>query len=210
LRQPFDSIGPVYTFCTGTGDWRVNFDTFDASYIERLRCGDEVAEEHFVRYFSELILLKLRSRLRSKQSIEDVRQETFARTLALLRSDRGIRDAARLGPLVNSICNNVLFEQYRADGRADPLEEETAAQLTEPTPDALSMAISGQTREQVRNTLNTLNERDRRLLKAFFLEEKDKDVVCREMGVTREYIRVLLHRAKHSFREAYSRQAGGN
>ncbi|NYF78050.1 sigma-70 family RNA polymerase sigma factor [Granulicella arctica] len=187
----------------------MNFDTFDASYIEQLRCGDEVAEEHFVRYFSELILLKLRSRLRTKQAIEDVRQETFTRTLALLRSDRGVRHAERLGSLVNSICNNVLFEQYRADGRADPLEEETAAMLTEPSPDALSTVISGETRDLVRNTLNTLTERDRGLLKAIFLEEKDKDEVCREMGVTREYIRVLLHRAKHSFRKAYSGQAGG-
>jgi RNA polymerase sigma-70 factor (ECF subfamily) len=187
----------------------VNLDTFDASYIERLRCGDEAAEEHFVRYFSELILLKLRSRLRNQQTIEDVRQETFARTLALLRSDRGIRQAERLGPLVNSICNNILFEQYRSDGRADPLEEETAATLVERTPDALTTLISSETRDKVRTVLGTLSDRDQGLLRAVFLEEKDKDDVCKEMGVNREYIRVLLHRAKHSFRKAYAEQAGG-
>jgi RNA polymerase sigma-70 factor (ECF subfamily) len=187
----------------------LNFDTFDASYIERLRCGDEAAEEHFVRYFSELILLKLRSRLRSQQAIEDVRQETFARTLALLRSDQGIRQAERLGSLVNSICNNVLFEQYRSDGRADPLEDETAAALVGHAPDALTTLISSETRDRVRTVLNTLSERDRRVLRAVFLEERDKDDVCKEMGVDRDYIRVLLHRAKHSFRKAYAQQATG-
>jgi RNA polymerase sigma-70 factor (ECF subfamily) len=187
----------------------VNFDTFDASYIERLRCGDEAAAEHFVRYFSELILLKLRSRLRSKQAIEDVRQETFARTLALLRSENGIRHAERLGSLVNSICNNVLFEQYRSDGRADPLEEETAAMLPGHAPDALTTMISGETRDRVRQVLGTLSQRDRGVLKAVFFDEKDKDEVCREMGVTREYIRVLLHRAKNSFRKAYAGEGGG-
>ncbi len=186
----------------------MNFETFDASYIERLQCGDAAAEEHFVRYFGELILLKLRSRLRSKQAIEDVRQETFARTLILLRSERGIRHAERLGPLVNSICNNVLHEQYRSEGRADPLEDETAAALTERAPSALSTMISGETRVIVREVLETLGERDRSLLKAVFLEERDKDEVCEEMGVSREYIRVLLHRAKQAFRKAYAQQAG--
>ena len=65
----------------------MNFETFDTFYVERLQCGDAATEEHFVRYFSELITLKLRSRLRSPQAIEDVKQETFARTLVLLRSD---------------------------------------------------------------------------------------------------------------------------
>jgi RNA polymerase sigma-70 factor (ECF subfamily) len=187
----------------------VNFDTFDASYIERLQSGDEATADHFVRYFSELILLKLRSRLRSPQAIEDVRQETFSRVFALIRGKQGIRQADRLGPLVNSVCNNVLFEQYRADGRADPLEEQTAATLVEKAPDALSTMISSETRKRVRTVLETLSERDRGVLKAVFFEEKDKDDVCREMGVNREYIRVLLHRAKHSFRKAYAQEASG-
>ena len=187
----------------------MNFETFDASYIERLQRGDAVAEEHFVRYFSELILLKLRSRLRTKQAIEDVRQETFARTLVLLRSEHGIRHAERLGPLVNTICNNVLHEQYRSEGRADPLEEETASALTERAPSALTTMISGETQVIVREVLATLSERDRELLQAVFLDEKNKDDVCQEMGVTREYIRVLLHRAKQSFRKAYTHQGRG-
>ena len=181
----------------------MNFDTFDSSYLERLRLGDEATQEHFVRYFGELIQLKLRSRLRSPQAIEDVRQETFARTLALLRSPGGIRQVERLGSLVNSICNNVLFEQYRSEGRADPLEDETAAALTAHAADALSTMISGETRTKVRSVLKTLNQRDQSVLKAIFLEEQDKDDVCKQMGVTRDYVRVLLHRAKNSFRKAY-------
>jgi RNA polymerase sigma-70 factor (ECF subfamily) len=200
--------GRVHFFHYDHRGHRVNFETFDESYIERLQAGDTAAEEHFVRYFGELILLKLRSRLRSKQAIEDVRQETFTRTLILLRSEKGIRNAERLGSLVNSICNNVLHEQYRQEGRADPLEDETAATLTERSPSALTTMISGETRVIVREVLDALNERDRAVLQAVFLEEKDKDQVCREMGVTREYIRVLLHRAKHSFRKAYAEQTG--
>jgi len=186
----------------------VNFVTFDASYLNKLRAGDAPTEQHFVTYFSELILLKLRPRLRSQEQIEDVKQETFSRTFSLIRSEGGLRHAERLGPLVNSICNNVLMEQYRSSNRIEPLEDETAERLAETRPNALSRVISEDTRKLVRHVLDRLSERDRALLQAVFLEERDKDEVCTELGVDRDYLRVLLHRAKASFRAMYSKQAG--
>ena len=187
----------------------MNFATFDASYVSKLREGDAPTEQHFITYFSELILLKLRSRLRSQEQIEDVKQETFSRTLSLIRSEGGVRHAERLGPLVNSICNNVLMEQYRSSNRVEALEDEAAERLVETRPNALNMVISDETRKLVRHVLNGLNERDRSLLKAVFLEEQDKDEVCTELGVDRDYLRVLLHRAKASFRVMYSKKVDG-
>jgi RNA polymerase sigma-70 factor (ECF subfamily) len=184
----------------------VNFVTFDASYVSKLRAGDAPTEQHFIAYFSELMLLKLRPRLRMPEQIEDVKQETFSRALSLIRSEGGLRHAERLGPLVNSICNNVLMEQYRTSGRAEALEDEVAERLVEATPDALSKVISDDTRDLVRNVLAGMNERDRSLLRAVFLEERDKDEVCAELGVDRDYLRVLLHRAKGSFRVVYSKR----
>jgi RNA polymerase sigma-70 factor (ECF subfamily) len=184
----------------------MNFVTFDASYVNKLRAGDAPTEQHFISYFSELILLKLRPRLRRPEQIEDVKQETFSRTLSLIRSDGGLRHAERLGPLVNSICNNILMEQYRISSRVEALEDEAAERLVETRPNALSVAISDDTRKLVRHVLDGLNERDRSLLRAVFLEERDKDEVCTELGVDRDYLRVLLHRAKGSFRVMYSKQ----
>ena len=47
------------------------------------------------------------------------------------------------------------------------------------------------------------SERDRRLLREIFLEERDKDAVCQDFGVDRDYLRVLLHRAKQAFKAVY-------
>lgn len=186
----------------------MDFVAFDASYVSKLRAGDASTEQHFIAYFSELIQLKLRQRLRRPEQIEDVRQETFSRTLTLIRSEGGLRHAERLGPLVNSICNNVLMEQYRSSSRVGALEDGVVERLVETRPDALSMVISQDTREVVRHVLDDLKERDRSLLRAVFLEERDKDEVCAEFGVDRDYLRVLLHRAKGAFREMYSRRVG--
>ena len=43
---------------------------------------------------------------------------------------------------------------------------------------------------------------DRQILRLIFLEERDKDEVCRIFQVNRNYLRVLLHRAKNRFRES--------
>lgn len=182
----------------------MQFHAFDGDYLERLRAGDFRTEEHFVSYFSQLIQLKLRSRLNSREAIEDVRQEIFARVFATLRSEKGLRHADRLGPFVNSVCNNVLLEHYRSSSRhAPPDEEDGTEDIPDLRSDVLDQVMKRQTTEIVREILDDLTERDRRLLKEVFLEERDKDEVCREFGVDRNYLRVLLHRAKQTFKTQY-------
>ncbi|MGB8596512.1 MAG: sigma-70 family RNA polymerase sigma factor [Candidatus Sulfotelmatobacter sp.] len=176
--------------------------SFDESYVERLRGGDFRTQEHFVAYFTELIQLKLRSRLHSPQAIEDVRQETFSRVFAALRGGK-IRQPDRLGAFVNSMCNNVLLEQYRASSRDSSLEDEEQADFPALTVDVLGAIAAKQMAEKIREILEEMPERDRRLLQEVFLEERDKDEVCRDFGVDRDYLRVLLHRAKQSFKSLY-------
>jgi RNA polymerase sigma-70 factor, ECF subfamily len=54
----------------------------------------------------------------------------------------------------------------------------------------------------VRAVLEELNPKDRNLLRAVFLEERDKGKVCEEIGVEGDYLRVLLHRARARFKQA--------
>src|SRR6201986_1783011 len=183
---------------------RLEFYAFDASYVEKLRSGDAHIEGHFVTYFSELIRLKLRSRLNSKEAIEDVRQETFMRVLALLRGDPGLRQPDRLGSFVNSVCNHVLQEHYRSKKRTEAtIDDETESTVAGREPSALRLLEAKDTERVVRRILNELPERERRLLQSVLLEERDEDEVCAEFGISREYLRVLLHRAKHSFKSFY-------
>jgi RNA polymerase sigma-70 factor (ECF subfamily) len=194
---------------TPWGKQGLQFIAFDASYLERLRSGDARTEEHFVTYFGELIQLKLRSRLNSKEAIEDVRQETFFRVLVLVRSEGALRQPDRLGALVNSVCNNVLLEHYRSRSRNESvIDDQPENTLVNREPSALSLLESKDTKRVVRQILNELTERDRRLLQSVLLEERDKDEVCAEFGITREYLRVLVHRAKQSFKSFYIRRLG--
>jgi RNA polymerase sigma-70 factor (ECF subfamily) len=181
----------------------LKFDDFNEAYLERLCSGDFRTESHFVAYFSELIQLKLRSRVNSSHTVEDLRQEIFARVFVALRSKGRLRQPERLGAFVNSVCNNVLLEHYRSSSREDPLEEEESANVPDPSLDVVAILSHKEMEQRVRQVLDELSERDRRLLREIFLEERDKDAVCQDFGVDRDYLRVLLHRAKQAFKAVY-------
>lgn len=180
----------------------MNLQAFDSAYLERLRAGDAETERNFVSYFSELILIKLRSRVRSRQLAEDIRQETFLRVLRTVRTPDGIRSPERLGSFVNSVCNNVLLEFLRSQSRHRPAPDEPVLADND-TPGPEDRLISEERKARVRRVLDLLAPRDKGVLRALFLEEREKDEVCAQFGVGRDYLRVLLHRAKNQFRDLY-------
>jgi RNA polymerase sigma-70 factor, ECF subfamily len=188
----------------------LEFFAFDDVYLERLRSGDFRTEHHFVSYFTQLIQLKLRSRVPTSEIVEELKQEVFVRVFSALRSADGIRQASRLGAFVNSVCNNVLLEHYRSTSRTSSLQEDDEPpEIPDTKVDILGAVMSKQTAGRVRSVLEGLTERDRRLLKAVFLDEQDKDEVCRDFQVDRGYLRVLLHRAKQTFKSQFMKEEAG-
>jgi RNA polymerase sigma-70 factor (ECF subfamily) len=186
----------------------LEFESFDQAYLDRLRAGDYRTQEHFVAYFTSLIHIKLRSRLKSREDIEDIRQKTFERFFEALHNDK-IRQPKGLGAYVNSMCNYVLLEHRRDGARLDSLDdEEKPREFPAKGPDPFDVLDTKETEKKVRETLEEQSEKDRRILREIFLEERDKDEVCREFGVDRDYLRVLLHRAKQSFKSAYFKRRG--
>ena len=106
------------------------------------------------------------------------------------------------------MCNNVLLERYRSSSRADSLDDEEHPDLPAAKLDILGAIAAKQMEEKIREILDEMPERDRRLLRDIFLEERDKDEVCSDFGIDCEYLRVLLHRAKQSFKSLYLKSVG--
>lgn len=180
---------------------------FDGEYLRRLATGDAETERHFTAYFSEHLRIKLRSRLRSAELAEDIRQETFLRVLRGIRQSRSVEQPERLGAYVNAVCNNVMFESFRAQNRYQAVPEDFPEQADRAAL-ASETLVTEERKRQVRAILDELPEKESRLLRALFLEERDKDDLCREFGVDREYLRVLVHRAKNRFRVVLTRRHG--
>lgn len=172
--------------------------SFDVDYLRRLTEGDAETEDHFARYFGDLIRIKANARLRSGQAADDIRQETLLRVLRSLRKG-AIEHPERLGAYVNTVCNNVMLEMFRRDKR---LTELPPGDLPSGQAGAESGMLAEERRGLVKRALDDLPAKDRELLQRIFLDEDDKDLVCKEFSVTRDYLRVLLHRARTRLRTA--------
>lgn len=194
--KPLERSGSEVYLCSGP----VELYTFDDAYLELLRCGDRAKQDHFVNYFGKLLRIKLRSRKLPAHVIKDIQQETFLRVLVAVRTGE-VRQPERLGAYVNAVCNNILLEYFRLEAREHRVELEEA-DGPDATADLEARVIETEESHKVRDTINQLPERDQAVLRALLLD-RDKDEVCRELGVNRGYFRVLLHRAVENFRGRY-------
>lgn len=180
-------------------------ESFDSDYIRRLRESDAETERHFAAYFGELLLIKLRNRLRQPQIIEDLRQETFVRVLTALKSN-GLQSPESLGAFVNSVCNNLLFEMYRRDAQQRNVEMDERFDPPDDRASTEAELVTAERCAEVRQVLEELPPKDRELLRMVFFEDVDRAQICRSFQVEREYLRVLMHRAKMRFRECLQRR----
>jgi RNA polymerase sigma factor (sigma-70 family) len=152
-------------------------------------------------------LEKLRSRLRYKVSydlgfacpdIDDVVQESLLRYLNATRGEK-LQNPAAAGAFLSGICRNVISEYRRRNLRLDPMPEV----MPEPRNEIIQDSELFELREAISQGLDQLSERDRNVLRAFYLEEKSKEEILKSTGLTDENFRVVLCRAKERFRAIY-------
>lgn len=168
--------------------------TFDSDYLYRLKMRDSETEAHFATYFSRLLTIKLRMLGLSSGALEDMRQETLLRVLKSVRADT-VQQPERFSSYVYAVCNHVVSEWKRAEWPARHEQEDEAFELVDPAARPEDKIRQDEIRKTVCWLLDRVSRRDRRILLAVFMDERDKDEICREFNVNREYLRVLLHRA---------------
>jgi RNA polymerase sigma-70 factor, ECF subfamily len=174
---------------------------FDDEYVRRLRDGDPETVNHFVRYFDPLLRRKLRGRRFPESDIDDALQDTKMRVLQKVQSG-SIRDGHGFGAMVNTTCLHVAQEHER---KRRPMVE-LDFDLTSFDRSALQKLVD---EEQVKRAVRALeafakeSPRDASIVRDLFLRGVTKDEVCREHGIERAYLRVVLHRAIRKLRELY-------
>lgn len=179
---------------------------FDEAYLCRLRARDTETEAHFVDYFSNLLKAKLRSDGYSESALNDVRQETLLRVLRSVYANK-IQNPRSLRSFVYGVCERVEWEHDRGEWELWQDDYEEFPDLSDDRNPADAPARQAELRETALWVLNKLPEKDRKILIALFLDEKERDEICVELGTSRDNFRVLLHRALSSARKVLSKGA---
>ena len=129
--------------------------------------------------------------------VDDLAQETLARFIRSLNEGM-IREPEKTGAFLNSVCNNVIHEYRRRVWRETPYDSEVH---TEPSVNPVAEIL--ELRDVIETGLEELSSRDRKILRDFLLEDRSKEQICREIGLSDAQFRLILFRAKSRFRQIY-------
>ena len=156
---------------------------------------------------SESAIDRLRLKLRYKvlyhvghncADVDDLVQESLARFFRA-EQRQSIRNTEEVGAFLNGVCRNVILEYRRKIRREPAIDPDMPIPDVGVRPDAEIFEM----RDAIDNGLRELAERDRVVLRALYLEGRDKEDICKEWGMSDAQFRVVLFRAKERFRRAY-------
>jgi len=172
----------------------VEFFSFDADYLRRLQAQDPATETHFVAYFTERLLRpKFFARMVSRDQVQDLVNETLFRAFVAVRAGNVVHPE-RLGAFVSRVGDNVHSEYVRDEIRHRH-EDLEGIEVPGRVPGPDEVFKQKELKKAMREVIRKLGPRDRKILKAIFLHEIDKDEICLKFGVDRVHLRLIVHRA---------------
>jgi RNA polymerase sigma-70 factor, ECF subfamily len=176
---------------------------FSDDYVARLRSNDAATWEHFDGYFRPKIRMKFRAQFPSEM-VDDLAGDAFVVVIEKIRQGAP-RNAGCLAAYVFQICHHKAQEAYRKltgerrltdmDWNLFPGNGKT------PQQDVLDKEEAG----KIGTVLKKLSERDRHMLVGAFYNGRDRDELCREYGIRRDQLKMILFHARQRFQKEWKR-----
>jgi len=176
--------------------------------VRRIRAGDAEAENELVRHYGPSMMRMLEALTRNRWIAEDLHQDTFAVVLVRLRG-RGLDDPGALGQFLRQTARTLLMarnrrkrlrQQTEIEGR--PLEE-----FVDPSPGQLIRVLHAEEYELLCNAIAAIRtQRDRQLLRRFYLHHEPKERICESLGLTSAHFNRVLFRARRRLLDAVKKQ----
>ncbi|HET9036911.1 MAG TPA: sigma-70 family RNA polymerase sigma factor [Myxococcaceae bacterium] len=175
-----------------------------ATLAPRIRAGDRSAEDELVRAFSRGVRVILRHVARDPALVDDLHQETFRVGLERIRAG-ALRDETQAGAFLAGLARNLAIEHFRKARRTVPEDEAGLERTPSPAASASEQLEREEDAQRVARVLEALpTERDRAVLRRFYLGQEDKDALCAELGVDRLQFNRIVHRARERFRALWN------
>ena len=164
--------------------------------IEQVERGDGAAEGDLFQMVQRCVR-PIALRQLGPADAEDSVHDVFIIVLNTLRSQK-LRDPERLGAYIGAVFK---FRQWRrwqtAAARVDAPVESLELEGGDKTPEL--MLRDTENRKLVKKALSSCSKRDRDILVRFYVDEQEREQICREMDLTPTQFRLLKSRAKDRF-----------
>ncbi|MGE3298552.1 MAG: RNA polymerase sigma factor [Porticoccaceae bacterium] len=174
-----------------------------AALVARIAAGDRSAETEFVLAFQAGVRALVRRHARpADPSIDDLVQDVLHTVIMRLR-DNALHDAHTLPAYVRSTVVFVVTAEYRKRDRRGENDTSPLSADALPDPDQPDHhARREQLHSSVNRVLSELSvERDREVLRRYYLMEEDRDTVCAVLSIEPDHFHRVLHRARARMKE---------
>lgn len=169
----------------------------------RIREGDVSAESELIRQFEPGLRVLLRRRTGGDVGLlQDLVQETLLVVIQRLRG-AGIDDPQKLAAFAAQTARNLAIASLRKTERQKTdVDSDAAERNADPSRGVEQVTEDVEAAMAVRALLRELPQpRDRLMLKRFYLDDHDKEVICQELNLSEAAFNQALSRARKRFRQ---------
>jgi RNA polymerase sigma-70 factor (ECF subfamily) len=177
-------------------------------WATRIESGDPAAEAELVAHYQRAVSLVLLRRTGKPHLAKDLSQDTFVVVLRRLRAGE-LNNPNALSTFIRQTAVNISIDHFRREQRYVSQEDDVIA-LHSAHEDRRAQEIdNATTRAMLDEALAQLSiSRDRDILRRFYLQDEDKDSICRDLGLSAAHFDRVLYRAKQRMRQLIKQQAG--
>lgn len=169
--------------------------------IARARTGDTQAWGDLYREFAPAIFRFCRRAMPTREDAEDATMEIFMKLRdKLIQYDQTRSFTAWLYKVAANHCWDML--RRRKARHEKDMDDVDDVPLECPEPSQLEKLIEERTSEEVRKALDTLGLRARMALVMRYYSDMSYDEIADALGVRRQFVGVVLLRARHELRQA--------
>ena len=163
--------------------------------------GDRNAETAMVKKYSGTLLYILEKRTQDKEKAKDLRQEALLVVLQKLRKE-SITDPSKLAAYLQNTAINLHIGEVRKEiRRQTTADTDTVSIIADSREDHFSELVQDRVKFAVRQVINELkNERDRKILILYYVEEKEKPEICEELELSIRHFDRVISRARSRFK----------
>ena len=179
-----------------------------ATIVQGIRHGDSDAESRLVERYSNGLRFLLLRRVHDDDRAQDLLQDTFYIAVSKLR-EIDLENPERLAGYLRGIAIRVALNAGRRRQREPrAMEAEAIAQIPDREPRQFDHVAREQTQAAVHKLLKSMPvKRDREILTRFYVEDQDKEEICKALNLDSLHFNRVLFRAKKRFRKILEKSA---
>jgi len=173
----------------------------NAAIVAGIQRRDSDAEKAFVEKFASRLAYILRQRTTDSELVADLRQEAFVIVLEKLRAN-ALNEPEKLGAYLQQTAVNLYIGHVRRQARQQTTSNTELIETLSAEADQYMELIRERAAASVLDVIENLsNERDRLIIKAFYLDEKEKSQICTELNLSHRHFDRVISRARERFRK---------